>query len=110
MNPDGRGRPLAVETRGDRALAHSPAQRGFAAHAHHLLGDIATHPDQFDAVRGETHYRKALALAEPGAMWPLIAHCHLGLGKLYRRTGPGEAAHEHMSIATATYRAIGMTY
>ena len=95
---------------GDRALAHSPAQRGFAAHAHHLLGDIATHPDQFDAVRGETHYRKALALAEPGAMWPLIAHCHLGLGKLYRRTGPGEAAHEHMSIATATYRAIGMTY
>jgi tetratricopeptide (TPR) repeat protein len=94
----------------DRALAHSPSQRGFAAHAHHLLGDIATHPDQFDAARGETHYRKALALAEPAAMRPLVAHCHLGLGKLYRRTGPGEAAHEHMAIATAGYREIGMTY
>ena len=38
------------------------------------------------------------------------AHCHLGLGRLYRRTGPGEAAHEHMAIATASYREIGMTY
>jgi class 3 adenylate cyclase/tetratricopeptide (TPR) repeat protein len=94
----------------DRALTHSPSQRGCAAHAHQLLGDIATHPDQFDASRGEAHYRKALALAEPGAMRPLVAQCHLGLGKLYRRTGPGEAAHEHMAIATARYREIGMTY
>jgi tetratricopeptide (TPR) repeat protein len=95
---------------GEQALTYSPSQRGFAAHAHHLLGDLATHPDQFDAARGEAYYRKALALAEPSAMRPLIAHCHLGLGKLYRRTGPGEAAHEHMSIATAMYREMGMTY
>jgi tetratricopeptide (TPR) repeat protein len=94
----------------DRSLSSSPSQRGVAAHAQHLLGDVATHPDQFDASRGETHYRKALALAEPAAMRPLMAHCHFGLGKLYRRTGPGEAAHEHMGIATSMYRELGMPY
>ena len=33
------------------------------------------------------HYREALALAGELGMRPLVAHCHLGLGKLYRRTG-----------------------
>ena len=71
----------------DRAVESSPGHHGFMAHARHLLGDIATHPDRFDAERGEAHYREALALAEPRGMRPLVAHCHLGLGKLYRRTG-----------------------
>jgi hypothetical protein len=35
------------------------------AHALHLLGDVATHSDRFDAERGEAHYRQALSLAEP---------------------------------------------
>ncbi len=46
----------------------------------HLLGDIATHADRFDAESGELDYRAALALAEPRGMRPLVAHCHLGLG------------------------------
>ena len=77
---------------GDRAVESSPSHPGFAAHALHLLGDIATHPDRFDAESGEAHYRQALALAEPRGMRPLVAHCHLGLGKLYRRTGKREQA------------------
>ena len=43
-------------------------------------------------------------------MRPLVAHCHLGLGKLSRRTGQREQAQEHLSIATAMYREMGMTY
>jgi tetratricopeptide (TPR) repeat protein len=35
----------------------------------------------------EAHYRQALALAEELGMRPLVAHCHLGLGKLYARIG-----------------------
>jgi tetratricopeptide (TPR) repeat protein len=89
---------------GDRAVESSPRQPGFAAHAQHLLGDIATHPDRFDAESGEAHYRQALALAEPRGMRPLVAHCHLGLGKLYRRTGRHEQAHQHLTTATAMYR------
>jgi hypothetical protein len=43
-------------------------------------------------------------------MRPLIAHCHLGLGKLYRRTGKREHAHEHLTTAATMYREMGMTY
>jgi tetratricopeptide (TPR) repeat protein len=95
---------------GDRAIESSPRQPGFAAHALHLLGDITTHPDQFDAERGEAHYRQALALAEPRGMRPLVAHCHLGLGKLSRRTGQREQAQEHLTSATTMYSEMGMTY
>jgi hypothetical protein len=35
---------------------------------------------------------------------PLIAHCHLGLGKLYRRTAKREQTHEHVATATTMYR------
>jgi class 3 adenylate cyclase len=94
---------------GNRALETSSSQPGFAAHALHLLGDIETHQDRFDAESGEAHYRKALALADPAGMRPLVAHCHLGLGKLYRRTGTREQAQEHVATATAMYRDMGMT-
>jgi len=39
-----------------------------------------------------------------------IAHCHLGLGKLYRRTSQREQAQEHLTTATTMYREMGMTY
>ena len=76
----------------------------------HLLGDIATHPDRFDAERGEAHYRKALALAEPRGMRPLVAHCHFGLGKLYRRTGKRDQAQEHLTTAVTMYREMDMRF
>jgi hypothetical protein len=47
---------------------------------------------RFDTERGDAHYRQALALAEPRGMRPLVAHCHLGLGKLYRRTSMRQQA------------------
>jgi hypothetical protein len=43
-------------------------------------------------------------------IFELVAHCHLGLGKLYRRTGQREQAREHLTTATAMYREMGMTY
>jgi tetratricopeptide (TPR) repeat protein len=95
---------------GDHAVDSSAGYHGFAAHAQHLLGDIAIHPDRFDAESGESHYRKALALAEPRRMRPLVAHCHLGLGKLYRRTGEREQAREHLSTATVMYREMDMRF
>jgi transcriptional regulator with AAA-type ATPase domain/tetratricopeptide (TPR) repeat protein len=95
---------------GDRAVKFSPSHRGYAARALHLLGDIATHPDRFDAERGEAHYRQALALAEPRGMRPLIAHCHLGLAKLYRRTDKREQARQHLTTAMMMYREMDMRF
>jgi tetratricopeptide (TPR) repeat protein len=94
----------------DRAVESSTGHPGFAAHARHLLGDIATHPFRLDAEGGEAHYRAALTLAEPRSMRPLVAHCHLGLGKLYRRGGKREQAREHLTIATTMYRAMDMRF
>src|SRR5262249_28644875 len=86
------------------------AQPEFTAGALHLLGDIASHPDRFDAEGGEAHYRDALALAEPRGMRPLVAHCHFSLGRLYRRTGQQQQAHEHLATATTMFREMGLTY
>jgi predicted protein tyrosine phosphatase len=72
--------------------------------------DIVTHADRLDAESGEVHYRKALAFAQPRGMRPLAAHCHLGLGKLYRRTGKREQAQVYLTIATTMYRERDMTY
>ena len=95
---------------GGRAVESSPRQPGFLAHAVHLLGDLATQADRCDRENAEAHYHQALALAEPRGMRPLVAHCHLGLGKLYRRTGKREQAREHLVTATTMYRDMGMTY
>jgi hypothetical protein len=43
-------------------------------------------------------------------MRPLIAHCHLGLGKLYRRTGKRQDAQEHLTTATTMYREMDMHF
>jgi len=43
-------------------------------------------------------------------MRPLVAHCHLGLAKLCRRTGKGEQAHEQLTTATTMYREMDMRY
>jgi hypothetical protein len=75
-----------------------------------LLGDIATHRDRFDVRERRGTLQETLALAERRGMRPLVAHCHLGLGELYRRTGKREQAQEHLTTATTMYREMGMTY
>ena len=94
----------------DRAVEASQRHYGFAAHALRLLGDIATHPDRFDAERGAVHYQEALALARQHGMRPLVAHCHLGLGKLYRRTRKTKHAYENFTTATTMYREMDMSF
>jgi hypothetical protein len=95
---------------GDCSVESSRRKPGFAAHALHLLGDIATHPDRFDAENGAAYYRRALALAELHGMRPLVAHCHLGLGKLYGRIGKPEHARENLTAATTMYREMDMDF
>jgi tetratricopeptide (TPR) repeat protein len=102
------GRYEEARRLGNCSLESSRHQPGFAAHALHLLGDIASHPDQFDAESGAAYYRQALAIAEPHGMRPLIAHCRFGLGNLYDRIGKPEQARENLAAATTLYREMGM--
>jgi hypothetical protein len=56
------------------------------------------------------HYRAAMELAKLHGMCPLVAHCHLGLGELYRRTGKHEQTCDHLTIATTMYREMDMRF
>jgi hypothetical protein len=43
-------------------------------------------------------------------MRPLVAQCHLGLGRLYRRTGKRDQAREHLATATTMYRDMDIRF
>jgi class 3 adenylate cyclase/tetratricopeptide (TPR) repeat protein len=93
---------------GDRSVESSQRQPGSLAHALYLLGDIASHPDRLEPETGTAHYRQALAIAKQDGMRPLIAHCSLGLGQLYRRLGTPEHAEESLTAAMTMYRDMDM--
>jgi class 3 adenylate cyclase/tetratricopeptide (TPR) repeat protein len=95
---------------GNRVVESYASRPGYVAHAWRLLGDVAIHPDEFNAEQGQVHYHKALAVAEPRGMRPVVAHCNLGLGKLYQRTGKHEQAVEHLTTATSMYREMDMRF
>jgi tetratricopeptide (TPR) repeat protein len=91
-------------------MAANYKERGHEAWALRLLAEIATRREHPDVVAADAAYERAIVLATELGMRPLIAHCHLGLGKLYRRTDKREQAREHLAAATTMYREMGMTY
>jgi tetratricopeptide (TPR) repeat protein len=103
----GRIDEAASHAREALALTRRLGARGSEAHALCLAGDVASTGGAEDA---EGYYSDALALAATLGMRPLVAHCHLGLGKLYRRTGNPEEAREHLTTATTMYREMDMRF
>jgi hypothetical protein len=75
-----------------------------------LLGEVAARSEPCNVQEAERRYRDAITLAHDLGMRPLVAHCHLGLGKLYRRTGQREQAQEHLTTATTMYREMDMRF
>jgi tetratricopeptide (TPR) repeat protein len=106
------GRLEEAHARAAEALsfARTHHERAYEATALRLLGDIRALRDSPVIESAEECYQRALALASELDMRPLVAHCHLGLGKLYRRTDKREQAQEHLATATTMYREMGMTY
>ena len=91
------------------SLSREHGHRGSEAWMWRLQGEIAASGERPDVTTAATHYGAALALASELRMRPLVAHCHLGLGKLSRRTGQREQAREHLTTATTMYREMDMT-
>ena len=92
------------------ALASERGHRGIEAWARRLQGEIASCHNTPDVASAEAHYGAAIAQASELGMRPLVAHCHLGLGKLYRRTSQREQAREHLTTATTMYREMDMRF
>ena len=90
------------------SLVKTQAARGFEVWALRAIAIAAA--DSGASELAESHYREALLLAQELGTRPLAAHCHLGLGKLYRRTGKREQAQEHLTTATTMYREMDMRF
>ncbi|MBI2323033.1 MAG: hypothetical protein HYU88_13310 [Chloroflexi bacterium] len=101
-----------TEARGlaERALtsARERRERGYEAWALRALGAIASRSDPPDGGAAEDSYRRAVSLATDLGMRPLVAHCHLGLGRLHQRLGQRRQAHEHLTAATTMCREMDM--
>jgi DNA-binding NtrC family response regulator/tetratricopeptide (TPR) repeat protein len=106
------GRPNDAVPLAQRALkmAQQHDERGTQAWIHRLLGEIAAHRDLPELESAEEQYRHALALAESRGMRPLVAHCRLGLGKLYAKLERREQARSELSAAIEMYHAMDMTF
>jgi DNA-binding SARP family transcriptional activator len=91
-------------------LSRDHKERGNEACVLRLLGEIASRRDPPDVETAEGSYREALGLAGELGMRPLIAHCHLGLGRLHQRIGQVERGRAELSTAIGLFRAMDMTF
>jgi tetratricopeptide (TPR) repeat protein len=104
----GRGADALAAVQRALRLARQHKERGHEAYTLRLLGEIAAREDPLDNEKAEDHYHQALALAEEFGMRPLIAHCHVGLGKLYRRIKKREQVEQHLTTGTTMMREMEM--
>jgi predicted ATPase len=92
------------------AIARAGKELSHEAYAFRLMGEIARRQSAPSEEAAERHYHDALALSTELGMRPLVAHCHLGLGKLYWQAGKRDQAQEHLTIATTMYREMDMRF
>jgi tetratricopeptide (TPR) repeat protein len=90
------------------SLAQRHQERSHEAWSLRLLGEIASRRDRPAVERAEGYYQEALALAGDLGMRPLVAHCHLHLGKLFRNTDQQVQAREYLMTAATMYREMDM--
>jgi tetratricopeptide (TPR) repeat protein len=89
-------------------LAQTHGERGHEGWILRLLAEIAVRAEPGDPAKAEDAYRRAAAIAETLQMRPLVAHCHLGRGRLASRQGDRTAATVQLSSAIALLREMGM--
>jgi hypothetical protein len=66
------------------ALARQHHERGHEAWLQGITAEIAAQTEPTHAAAAERAYRAGLAIGTELGMRPLVAHCHVGLGKLCR--------------------------
>jgi tetratricopeptide (TPR) repeat protein len=91
-------------------LARRHGERGNEAHVLRVSAGIVSSSEAPEIVAAKDSYDAAAALATELGMRPLVAHCHLGLGKLYRRTGRRQEGQEHLATAVTMYREMDMRF
>ena len=106
------GRPAEAMQSIQRALhlCRDQGQRGVEAESLQVLGEIHASKDPPDVEQAEAAYHRSARLATDLGIRPLVAHCQLGLGKLYLRTAKREQGDEHLTTAATMYREMDMRF
>jgi DNA-binding SARP family transcriptional activator/tetratricopeptide (TPR) repeat protein len=91
-------------------VSRAQQERGHEAYALRLLAEIAAHQEPLDVEAAVGAYRLAIGLTEELGMRPLMAQCHLGLGRLGLRAGQEQLAETHLTAASAMFREMGMLH
>jgi tetratricopeptide (TPR) repeat protein len=104
------GRIENAQRLAQQAMEGSARRPGETSGALLLLAEIARHPDYFDPEQSERLYSKAMAAAEAQGRRPILAHCNLGLGRLYSSIGKRQEAGEHFAAARTMYREMDMAF
>jgi class 3 adenylate cyclase/tetratricopeptide (TPR) repeat protein len=84
-------------------------ERGHEAWTLRLLGEIAAVAHPRETRPAEGWYEKGVTLARELGMRPLLAHCHVGLGRLYRQAGYRDAAAKSFETALTLFRQMDAT-
>jgi class 3 adenylate cyclase len=106
------GDVAAAEAEIDRGLAFAEPRnvRCYLPMLFRLRSEVLVRRESADFTGAATSLERGLALATELGVRPEMAHCHLGFGRLYRRTGKRELAREHLTIATAMYREMDLPF
>ena len=89
-------------------LSAQRGERGWEAWSWWTLGEIDA--KRADVSSAGDSYRRALTGAETLGMRPLVAQCHLGLGRLHRRAGRKPQAIEHLGTAKSLFGEMTMSW
>jgi tetratricopeptide (TPR) repeat protein len=94
----------------DRAIevAEASTERGNEAEALHVRGQVAAARESPDLEGARTFFERARSLAEERGMRPLLGRCHLGLGRLFQRSGDAAKAASHLQAAAGLFGEMGM--
>jgi len=103
----GRARRSPLAERG-LAWTRPRHERGYETWNLRALAEATAQKDPPDFALADRLGREAAAQAEQLGMRPLVARCHLDLGKLARRTGQPQRAQKHLTTAVTLLRAMGM--
>ena len=75
-----------------------------------LRSEVLVRRERADFTGAVTSLERGLTLATELELRPEIAHCHLGLSRLCRRTGKRAQAQEHLTTATTMFRETDMRF
>jgi class 3 adenylate cyclase/tetratricopeptide (TPR) repeat protein len=106
------GNPQEADLIASRSLESSRrhSQRRREAQALCVQGEIASAANPMQFQDAEVSFRAAKMIGDELKMRPLLAHCNVGLGKLYRRNGDLRWAREHLHKGVALMREMEMGF